>query len=77
MLSEGTISFLIAEGKKLAYKRTDGKNDIIVCFNLENSSQIFNLQEKGNFTDLLTDKKVDAEKVSIGPLGAMILKKTQ
>jgi len=77
VLSEGTISFLIAEGEKLAYKRTDSKNEIIVCFNLGNTIQLLNLQEKGNFTDLLTGKKVDAEKVSINPLGAMILKKSQ
>ena len=41
VLSTGKIEFIITEGKKLGYRRYDGRNELIVLFNLEKNKQDF------------------------------------
>ncbi len=77
VLSTGEFSFILAEGKKLIYKRTNNEDEIIVCFNLEKNKQMFCVNEKGSFIDLLTGERVNIRKIAIGSLKAMILKKDQ
>jgi glycosidase len=75
VLATGDITFLAAEGKKLAYKRSDAKDEIIVIFNLEASSQGFALPPGSNWIDLLTHKKVTGNSIVMKSLSAVVLKK--
>lgn len=75
VLSTGDFSFINAEGEMLAYKRFDTKNEIIVLFNLDKTSQQFELDAKSTYLDLLTGKKVRVAKVQLPSLSAMLLKK--
>ena len=74
VLSSGKLNFLVSEGKKLAYARTDGKDEIVVLFNLSNRKDTFQIKE-GSYVDLLTNKTVKAGSVQLNPLSATILKK--
>jgi cyclomaltodextrinase / maltogenic alpha-amylase / neopullulanase len=74
VLSTGDITFLAAEGKKLAYKRSDSKDEIIVIFNLESTTQSFTLPPKSNWTDLLTNKKIEGKTITLKALSAAVLK---
>ena len=75
VLSTGDITFLAAEGKKLAYKRSDSKDEIIVIFNLETTSQGFALPPKSNWIDLLTNKKITGNSIVLKTISAAVLKK--
>jgi glycosidase len=75
VLATGDIIFLAAEGKKLAYKRSDSKDEIIVIFNLESTTQGFALPPESSWIDLLTNKKVTGNSISLKTLSAAILKK--
>lgn len=75
VLANGDIEFLSAEGKKLVYKRFDSNDEIIVIFNLEKSQQKFMLPQKTAYMDLLTDKKINANTISLPSLSAAVLKK--
>jgi cyclomaltodextrinase / maltogenic alpha-amylase / neopullulanase len=74
-LSDGELHFLVAEGKKLAYSRTSGKEEIRVYFNLEPTAQSFVLPEGTKYTDLMSGKTIHSGKLSLEPLTAAILKK--
>ncbi len=74
VLALGDFKFLTAEGKKLAYSRTDGTDEIVVIFNLEPSKQEFSIPE-GKYKDLLTGKKYRKSNLKLKPMKAMILKK--
>jgi len=74
VLSSGKLNFLVSEGKKLAYARTDGKDEIVVLFNLSNRKDTFQIKE-GSYVDLLTNKPVKAGSVQLNPMSATILKK--
>ena len=74
MLAEGENEFLLTAGKKLGYRRFDGKNEIIVFFNLENSPQQFLISGNGPFVDLLTGKPVTGNTISLDKLSAVVLK---
>lgn len=76
VLATGDFTFLRAEGETLAYKRFDTDNEIVVLFNLDKTKQSFDLPANMKFVDLLTGKKVNAPKVELASLSAMILKKT-
>jgi len=76
VLATGDITFLAAEGKKLAYKRADSKDEIIVIFNLEATSQGFALPPKSSWIDLLADKKITGNSIVLKTLSAVILKKS-
>ncbi len=75
VLSNGDIKFMVTKGKKLAYKRFDQQDEIIVLFNLESGEQTFTLPEKATYTDLLTDKKFTGNKFTLKTLTAAVLKK--
>lgn len=76
VLSTGDIEFIISEGKKLGYKRSNGKEEIIVLFNLESTKQEFKISAAGNYIDLLTGKLYNGTgKVKVSAMTAMILKK--
>ena len=74
VLSSGDLKFLISEGKKLAYSRTDKKNEIIVIFNLEKEKQKFDLP-KGKYVDLLSGKIYRKPDIKLKPMQALILKR--
>lgn len=74
VLSSGDISFITAEGKTLAYKRFDAKDEIIVLFNVDSVKQTFNVPNAA-YTDLLTGKKVKGKTLALNALTAAVLKK--
>ncbi|MHB9055431.1 MAG: glycoside hydrolase family 13 protein [Paludibacteraceae bacterium] len=76
VLSAGDIQFIESEGKKLGYSRSDGKNEIIVLFNIEKKREIFKL-EKGNYEDLLSGKKYQSDHIRLKSMQAVVLKKTE
>ncbi|MCU0389402.1 MAG: alpha-glucosidase C-terminal domain-containing protein, partial [Chitinophagaceae bacterium] len=63
------------EGQRLGYRRFDGKNEVLVLFNLEGSECSVELPESGKFTDLLENKQHDGKSVKVGALSAVVLKK--
>jgi len=77
VLSTGDFNFLVTDGKKLSYSRSQGNDEIIVMFNLEPSQQKFSLPQNSVFTDLMTNKKVTGNSIMLKPLTAIILKKTK
>jgi len=77
VLSTGDIKFIITDGKKLAYRRFDAHNEIIVLFNLETSAQTFTLPQKATYTDLLTNKKFTGDKITLQTLTSVLLKKSE
>lgn len=74
VLAFGEFNFLVSEGKKLAYSRTDGKDEIIVIFNLENKTEKFFIPE-GKYKDLLTGKTYKKPNVKLKSMKALILKR--
>ena len=77
VLQTGDIAFLKTEGKKLAYKRFDADNEIIVIFNLEPTEQNFDLPGHTEYIDLLTNNIVKNQPLAVGPLTAAVLKKVK
>ncbi len=75
VLSLGEFSFTMNEGKKLGYTRSDGKNEIVVLFNMEDHQGDFKIPE-GNFTDLLSGKNYGNGNIRLKPMKAAILKKS-
>lgn len=76
VLSYGDIEFIKAEGKMLAYKRYDARNEIIVLFNLDGKSRNFSLADKGTFTNLLTGKTMrNVDHIKLAGLEAAVLKR--
>jgi cyclomaltodextrinase / maltogenic alpha-amylase / neopullulanase len=77
VLSTGNLTFLAAEGKRLAYSRSDSINEIIVIFNLESTTQGFALPLKSGWIDLLTNKKITGSSITLKTLSAAVLKKVE
>jgi cyclomaltodextrinase / maltogenic alpha-amylase / neopullulanase len=77
VLTSGELVFLVAEGKKLAYKRVDKQDEIIVLFNLEPTNQSFALGEKGDYIDLLNSRKIKGGEITLNSLSAVILKRVK
>jgi len=75
VLSTGDLKFITAKGKKLTYSRFDSKDEIIVCFNLEPTTQEFDLPQKSTWIDLLTNKKFSGDKIKLKTLTAAVLKR--
>ena len=73
VLARGDMEFLLAEGNKLMYKRSDGKDEIIVAFNMEDKDATFDLPSK-SYTNLMDNSTV-GEKVTLKPLSGVILKR--
>ncbi len=77
VLATGDIKFLDTKGRRLEYKRFDTKSEILVFFNLEATTQQFSLPSKASFTDLLTNNKVSGGRLTLKPLTAAILKRSE
>lgn len=77
VLASGELQFMLAEGKKLAYKRFDSTDEIVVLFNLEPTSQRFQLPQNSAWIDLLTHKKIKGNSIDLKTLSAAVLKKTK
>jgi glycosidase len=75
VLSSGKLSFLMAEGKKLAYKRSEGEKELFIYFNLENKNAEFRLPTSEKYQDLLSNQIIQKKVFEIAPLSAMILKR--
>jgi glycosidase len=75
VLSSGKFSFLMAEGKKLAYKRSEGEKELFIYFNLENKNAEFRLPTSEKYQDLLSNQFIQKKVFEIAPLSAMILKR--
>ncbi|MEO6166642.1 MAG: alpha-amylase family glycosyl hydrolase [Chitinophagales bacterium] len=75
VLATGAIEFLTAEGKKLAYRRFDKDNEIIVLFNVERTTQQFDLPKNSRYVDLLTDRKFSGSIYTLNEMSAAILKR--
>ena len=74
VLSSGKIEFLLAEGSKLAYRRTDGKEEIRVLINAGDTPQTFTLPGKQAWTDLLNNKAVEGNSRTLKANSALIIK---
>ncbi len=77
VLNEGDFNFLIAEGHKLAYERTDGVDQIVIIFNLADEPYAFNLGMDGEYMNLLTNEKASGNEFNLGVLQAGIFKRIQ
>ncbi|HNY02111.1 MAG TPA: glycoside hydrolase family 13 protein [Bacteroidales bacterium] len=73
-LATGAIEFMVTEGKKLVYKRFNDKEEILVLFNLEATSQTFTLPKALGFVNLLTGKPVKGREMSVRSLDGVVLK---
>ncbi|MCX6282171.1 MAG: alpha-amylase family glycosyl hydrolase [Bacteroidetes bacterium] len=74
ILSTGKFEFLLTEGRKFAYRRTNGNEELIVLINAGPSAQTFTLAGKLEYTDILNNQPVQGENFRVGPFSAMILK---
>ena len=75
VLNNGKIVFMTSEGEKLAYKRVDDQDEIIVLFNSDSIKQSFSIDEKVNFIDLLNNRTIHGKLIEIEKLSAAILKR--
>lgn len=73
VLAFGDIEFLVAEDGKFGYKRTDGKDEIIVYFNMEDEPVDFVLP-KTHYTNLMNGEDVVGN-VKLEPKSGIILKR--
>ena len=73
VLAAGSIEFLTAAGKTLAYRRFDKENEIIVLFNLENATTQFELPKNARYVDLLTEMKFSGAVYNLNGMSAAIL----
>jgi len=75
VLSYGKISFLPGPDKTLAYRRSDGKEEILVVFNMRAEPQSFSMTLSGKYIDLLTKRELIKKELKLDPLSCAILKK--
>jgi glycosidase len=75
VLMHGDMEFFLTEGQRLGYKRSDGKDEVLVLFNLEGTECTFALPVAGKYTNLLDGGKIDGKSVKVKPLGAVVLKR--
>lgn len=75
VLWHGKQEFLVTDGRKLAYARTDGKSEIIVVFNGDAARSEVILPRTGHYLELLSNRRLDISKVWVDGQSALILKK--
>ena len=75
VLSNGRFEFLQTEGSKLAYKRSDGKNEIIILINSGSVPLTIALPGISGWTDILSNKAISTDSLILKPLSGMILKR--
>ncbi len=69
------IEFLLAEGRHLAYARSDGKDEIIVVFNASDSRASIKIPRTGRYMDMLNVQTINISNLSLDPQSAKILKR--
>ncbi len=75
VLVHGEMEFFLTEGQRLGYKRSNGKDEILVLFNLEGSECTFELPGIGKYRNLLDGSNLDGKEVKVRGLDAVVLKK--
>jgi glycosidase len=75
VLTSGEIEFILTEGKTLAYRRFSDTKEIFVLLNTDNTAHEFSILKPGAYTDLLTNQLVQSNKLTVGALSAMVLKR--
>ncbi len=74
VLSTGKFEFLITDGSKLAYKRSDSQHELIIMINSGPVPQTFALRGISGSTDILSNKVIRGDSIILKPLSGMILK---
>jgi glycosidase len=75
VLANGDIEFVVADGKKLEYRRFDKDTEIIVFFNMESSKQNFTVPDNFDYVDIMTLKIITGKRIILNGLSAIILKR--
>lgn len=75
VLVSGEIEFIQSQGKHLGYRRFDGKNEVLVLFNLDEKPYTFSVPSEAAYTDLLSKRKPIPGQLILGSMEAMILKR--
>lgn len=70
---DGTLEFVKTEGKVLVYKRVTSTDEAFVLFNLEPTVQKIELPLRSFYVDLLTNKKIKTNTVTLKPLTCRVL----
>jgi glycosidase len=74
VLSEGSIEFVEAQGKRLAYKRKMSNEEILVIFNAGGQPEKFSLPDGREWENLLEAKATYKASFSLPPLSSVVLK---
>jgi len=74
VLSNGKFEFVLTEGTKLVYRRSDGKSSLTVVINAGSVPEDISLPANKGFTDLLSGKITHGNKVTVQPFSALILR---
>jgi glycosidase len=74
-LQDGKLEFLLAEGRILAYSRTNSKEEIVVVINASDTREKVMLPKSGKYMELLTNTTIDVSTLFLQPQSAMVLKK--
>lgn len=75
VLWDGELEFLVTDGRKLAYTRSNKKDEIMVVINGGNVRTQITLPRSGNYVDLLTNTTVEVSRIWLDAQTAMVLKK--
>ncbi len=76
VLSEGEMEFVKAEGKLLAYTRSNETNQILVVLNAGEDIVTYDFDNEDKYTDLLSGETIDSKQLTLAPLtGIVLLKK--
>lgn len=74
VLTHGDIRFILAEGKKLAYQRSNGQENIYALFNLESEPYTITLEGETQMVNLLNDQQIEGDSVTVEPMTALVVK---
>ncbi|SMO67379.1 Glycosidase [Saccharicrinis carchari] len=74
VLSSGTLEFVKAQGKLLAYTRTSQEAQLLVVFNAGNEMLKYHLPKGKQYKDLLTGKVIEDEMVVLKSISGLVLK---
>ena len=75
VLVQGDLSFFLTDGQKLGYKRSNGREEVLVVFNLEGGACSIDLPAQGKYTNLLDGSKLEGRQVWVKAMDAVVLKK--
>lgn len=75
VLSDGKLEFLVAEGRKLVYARSNANDELIVVFNASDARTQMNISRTGKYIDLISNQTYDVARLWLDPQSAVILKK--